>query len=364
MKKLVTLIGVLCSSLLMDCSCGKDDGIIILPPIDPPIECTTNEDCLKNIEGCFTGLCITGECHFGYFVNGTPCDDANPCTTHGECFKGNCIRGEFIKCIPPDQCQEEGKCNVLTGDCLYLNKIDGSPCNDDNPCTLIDQCYDGQCVSLQKKECPEINPCLLNGICNKTTGDCEYSCKLDGTPCDDGIWCNGMESCQDGICVDGDPPCSGPCDEIHKHCPAECAIDADCDNGIDCDGKEWCCTLEKTDWGCEKYYCYDGFSPCGQPIWGVFTVCDCDWDEPCNDACRPCQEDCECNDGIYCNGMERCGTEAEGNHWGICLHAVGSRPCPNSLCNEEKRMCAPECISDRDCSSEQWCDLNGKCQSY
>jgi hypothetical protein len=184
----------------------------------------------------------------------------------------------------------------------------------------------------------------------------------DGDSCSDGLWCNGEETCQGGVCVPGEPPCDTPCDEMHRICADECVFDSDCDDGLWCTGAEWCCTREKADWHCEKYHCYPGVSPCGHPVWGVLTVCDRE-----QDVCRPCQADEECDDGCWCNGMERCGTKADGHHYGVCLHAVGSNPCgDDEICNDEKHACepAPECRRDSDCSPEMWCDENGKCQSW
>lgn len=187
----------------------------------------------------------------------------------------------------------------------------------------------------------------------------------DGDSCSDGLWCNGEETCQGGVCMPGEPPCETPCDEIHRICAEECVFDSDCDDGLECTGKEWCCTWEKSDWGCEKYHCYPGPSPCGSPVWSVLTVCDCLWDEPCYDACRPCQADHECDDGCWCNGKEWCGKE--GSQAGLCLHVVGSQPCPQGkVCDEENRHCndPPECHRDFDCGLEGWCDENGKCHNW
>ena len=184
----------------------------------------------------------------------------------------------------------------------------------------------------------------------------------DGNSCSDGLWCNGQETCRGGVCVSGEPACETPCDEMHRHCAAECVFDSDCDDGVGCTGEEWCCTWEKSDWHCEKYQCYPGVSPCGQPVWGVLSVCDQEWD-----TCRSCQADFECDDGCWCNGMERCGTQAEEHHHGVCLHVVGSNPCgEGEYCIEEKLSCepVPECRQKSDCGPEMWCDENGKCQAY
>jgi len=60
--------------------------------------------------------------------------------------------------------------------------------------------------------------------------------------CDDGVFCNGQERCEDGACVLGDAPCEGTCVEEEDRCvPAGCpdgdgdgAADAAC-GGTDCD---------------------------------------------------------------------------------------------------------------------------------
>ena len=69
--------------------------------------------------------------------------------------------------------------------------------------------------------------------------------------CDDGIFCNGAEICTGqgvcGTCADQADPCHGEingvlcCDEENQMCASkECGSDADCDNGMFCDGVEFC----------------------------------------------------------------------------------------------------------------------------
>src|SRR5687768_10011825 len=64
--------------------------------------------------------------------------------------------------------------------------------------------------------------------------------------CDDGLFCNGAETCgEDDRCVPG-LDCGGPCDESADRCTAECAEpDADGDGedslacgGADCDDSD------------------------------------------------------------------------------------------------------------------------------
>jgi hypothetical protein len=53
--------------------------------------------------------------------------------------------------------------------------------------------------------------------------------------CDDGLFCNGVESCEDDTCVHSGDACSPDlvCDEKNDEC-VECLRDADCDEGVFC----------------------------------------------------------------------------------------------------------------------------------
>jgi hypothetical protein len=360
MKKVFLVVALLFNAFLAQCSCGqKEDSIIMLPPINPPVPCKIDKDCIKESFGsCFTGICIKEECHYGYFIDGTPCDDKNPCTEFGECFKGKCIQGKFMECpLPENDCIKKGYCDSLTGECIYEKKPNNTPCNNQEPCTSRSYCLNGECISVTFKDCVSDNPCI-KGSCNKTTGHCEYTNVQNGTNCSDDLWCNGIEICKDGVCSCGKEPCENLlCDEVNKKC-IECLSDHDCKDGIWCNGAEWCCYAWRVEErGCVENFCYPGISPCGIPMWEMDTVCDCDWDSPCQDICRSCKTDEECDNHGWCDGKEYCIN-------GICQHDFTTIPCIDiMLCNEEKHFCAPECLTDRQCSSEQFCDSNGKCQN-
>ena len=79
------------------------------------------------------------------------------------------------------------------------------------------------------------------------TNDAGEVCESD-SDCDDGIFCNGEETCDMGACVDGDAPCPDgmSCSESPAMCVGECATpDADGDGepsvacgGNDCDDSD------------------------------------------------------------------------------------------------------------------------------
>ncbi len=85
------------------------------------------------------------------------------------------------------------------------------------------------------------------------------------TECDDGLYCNGAESCESERCVAGTPPCLGVCSEVDSTCDGEC-VDGDGDGatnsacgGPDCDdadpdrfpGNEEVCDSEGHDEDCD-----------------------------------------------------------------------------------------------------------------
>ncbi len=115
--------------------------------------------------------------------------------------------------------------------------------------------------------------------------------------CDDGVFCNGQETCQDGECRAGPEPCptGEECDEVSDSC-TPCA----CDDGDPCTE-----------------------DACGTDGECVFTPKVCD-------------------DGLYCNGLEFC------NERGEC--EAGEIPCCGNPCNEANDACvlAVVLVSSRD----------------
>lgn len=139
-------------------------------------------------------------------------------------------------------------------------------------------------------------------------------CAIDAD-CDDELYCNGAESCVNGQCESGDRPCDpettcATCDEDGDVCvvPA-CTVDADCDDGLFCNGFEQCLNC----------VCTEGEAPC--PNTEDCIVCMEDLD-----ACASgCGSDEECNDGVFCNGVESCFE---------CLCFSGEPPCAD--CSEDQ----------------------------
>ncbi len=137
--------------------------------------------------------------------------------------------------------------------------------------------------------------------------------------CDNGLYCDGAETCnaETGACEAGTEPDCGDgvactIDACHegtdscRHAPE----DAVCDNGLFCDGTETC----DPDLGCRP-----GAGPCDR------TACD-----EVNDACLECLVDADCDDGLFCTGTETCDGGACG---------AGDDPCPGQSCDESNAEC-------------------------
>lgn len=64
--------------------------------------------------------------------------------------------------------------------------------------------------------------------------------------CNNGRFCDGVETCVAGQCLPGEPPCTGAgavCDESRDRCfvpGSSCSTDSECNNGRFCDGIERC----------------------------------------------------------------------------------------------------------------------------
>lgn len=109
---------------------------------------------------------------------------------------------------------------------------------------------------------------------------------LSDEDCEDGVYCNGLETCVNFQCVPGIEPCCD-CIEEFQGC-GECCDNDDCDDGLFCNGEE----------SCVNFMCIDGSNPC------VVETCPCVEE---TDECRDCYQDSDCDDGLFCNGIETCG---------------------------------------------------------
>ncbi|MCB9647130.1 MAG: hypothetical protein H6730_11120 [Deltaproteobacteria bacterium] len=100
-------------------------------------------------DDCNVGVCAPDgiTCVRAPRPSGTLCEDGNPCTLGDRCRLGTCLSGPPLDCSGTgDQCNA-GVCDPTTGTCSTAQVPDGTPCEDNLPCT-DSICVGGACVSL------------------------------------------------------------------------------------------------------------------------------------------------------------------------------------------------------------------------
>jgi uncharacterized repeat protein (TIGR01451 family) len=216
--------------------------------------CTSNDVCTNGTCGGTAYSCAApdqchqagtcngdGTCSYANRANGTACNDGNACTSNDVCTGGVC-GGTPYTCTPT-VCQSSSTCDG-NGGCTIVNHPSGTACTSDgNACTsdVCDgagncthpaiSCDDGNacttdtcdptsgCVHVAVS-CDDQNPCT-DDTCNPATG-CVHTSN-DANSCSDGNLCNGLETCQAGVCVPGQPffcscgdACTtSSCDPVH-----------------------------------------------------------------------------------------------------------------------------------------------------
>jgi hypothetical protein len=350
---------------------AKPDGT----PCDDGDACTQSDTCqaglcvgadpviCQALDACHdVGICdpLTGQCTQPAKPNGTPCSDDNACTDTDTCQEGVCTPGIEVVCASPGPCQQAGICNPNTGQCEYDDLLDGSPCDDGNPCTLNDTCQGGLCVSGTPHVCQPMGQCYEEGVCNPVSAQCEYALKADGTPCDDGNLCTRIDTCQQGQCIGGDPVICTASDECHEAgiCNPGTGICSDpalpdgtpCDDGDACTQTDTCqagvCT------GADSVVCValDACHEAGvcDPVTGQCTNPPKPNGSPCSDD-SACTDTDTCQDGVCLPGTEVvCTAPGPCQEEGICNPATGQ-------CEYADKSDGTPCDAGDLCSTDDFC---------
>jgi hypothetical protein len=140
-------------------------------------------------------------------------------------------------------CDDGELCNVSAGTCEVAPDcfVDGD-CDDGLFCNGVESCLDGQCRSGTVVDCDDGVACTIDS-CNESTDSCDNA--PNETACDDGLFCNGSETCGSAGCEPGAPPAcpGGQCAEELDSC-VECLQDADCDAGETCSPATLTCDVQ------------------------------------------------------------------------------------------------------------------------
>jgi hypothetical protein len=144
--------------------------------------------------------------------------------------------------------------------------------------------------------------------------------------CDDGLFCNGAETCVSSVCQAGTAPncadavacTTDACDEATDTC-THTANNAACSDALFCNGSETCSVTL----GCQA-----GTAPnCADAV-----ACTTDSCNETTDTCDHIANNAACSDGLFCNGSETCSVTLG------CQ--AGTNPCGAAACDEATDTCA------------------------
>ncbi|MCK6546720.1 hypothetical protein L6R52_12790 [Myxococcota bacterium] len=117
--------------------------------------------------------------------------------------RGDACECAGVTCPVADACHEPSVCEPTTGECTNVPRPAGTPCNDGDLCTQSDACFEGVCVGAHPVTCGAPGVCREAGVCNPSTGTCEFAPVANGTACTDQSVCTNGDTCQGGTCVPG-----------------------------------------------------------------------------------------------------------------------------------------------------------------
>lgn len=239
-------------------------------------QCAVAEDCVSGFcDGTTCEACVgSGDCESSQFcdasLNGGTCVVDKPagqaCGDPAECDSGSCVDAICCEAACTDPCHgcatavtglANGTCGFVlagqdphadcpaaqcrTGSCgsggVCENAPAGSSCSDGTFCNGADSCNAAGVCSIHAGD-----PCLplsttdadCSGSCNEATDSCTAN-DPNGTSCNDGLFCNGFDSCSAGVCsIHAGNPCPG--NNVGPSCDDSCSEGTDACNGPDAAG--------------------------------------------------------------------------------------------------------------------------------
>jgi hypothetical protein len=182
-------------------ACGTFDFDFNLPPDQPPLTALFTPIGAAYVIQAYQALEINVECGQAC-VN--PCTDDNPCTTGDVCIGELCM-GQPVDCSGAAGPCEEAACDPqgAPGNCASVKTLpDGTPCEDEDPCTTGEMCKAGKCQG-SSSDCNDADPCTIDSC---EDGQCE-NVDINGLAesCVDDEDCQSLGApgaiCQAGVCA-------------------------------------------------------------------------------------------------------------------------------------------------------------------
>jgi hypothetical protein len=350
-----------CAPLTGLCSNPAKPGT---PACNDALACTVGETCQAGVctggtatdcsasgtDDCHAGQCSEPGGCFSQPLIGNTCNDGNACTVGTTCSAGSvCNGGSALSCDDSDPCTTDS-CNPGSG-CVHGSAPDGTACAvDGNPCTR-DTCLGGLCHA----------PSLAGTVCGPAASCSGTVPSAVATPAGA---CNGSTTtCVQVPIACGSQPCSGAA------CLGSCTADGQCSGTQYCDLGDGQCKTKLGTGGscvrtamCNALTCVDSVC-CTSACAGGATDCmTCNGTSP--GTCTSLALNAACNDGLFCNGTDRC------NAAGACNVNTGN-PCPGAdgdgncaeTCDETVDSCTSPDPNGSPCNDGAFCNVGETCQA-
>ncbi|HUU85596.1 MAG TPA: S8 family serine peptidase, partial [Phycisphaerae bacterium] len=236
----------------------------------------------------------------------------------------------------------------------------GDPdCDDGLWCNGAETCVASQCQAGTAPDCNDSVGCT-DDSCNEATDSCDHV--PNNGLCDNGLYCDGSETCDAQLdcqagtavdCNDGVGCTDDSCNEGADSCD-NIPNSSLCDNGLYCDGDETCDALLDCQAG-TTVDCNDGVG--------------CT-DDSCNegtDSCDNVPNNGLCDNGLYCDGAETCNSVSDCQP-GTAVDCNDGVGCTDDSCNEGADSCdnLPNnglCDNGLYCDGAETCDALLDCQA-
>ncbi len=172
--------------------------------------------------------------------------------------------------------------------------------------------------------------------------NCTAQCTVNAD-CSDGLFCNGVETCNSGTCVAGSDPCPGQgCDETNDVCvPIVCNNNGTCESGEDC----FNCPNDCVSGSTSGAVCGNGICEAGNGEDCVSCAQDCRGVQSGKPGNRYCCGDGDGQNPVTCSDA-RC--TASGFMCTTTPNPPGSFCCGDALCDtgENCGNCALDCTTE------------------
>jgi len=323
------------------------------PPSDASVRSALGA-CTSEVDCNDDNVCTDDLCTGGmcqFVANAAACDDGVYCNGQDVCDAGACTAHPTAACDDGVACTIDA-CDEASRSCS--SAADDALCDDGLACSGVETCDRvAGCTAGTAIDCDDSIACTTDA-CQEPSGTCAHV--TDDAVCNDGLACNGVEACDAAL-----------------GCTSGAAVD--CNDGVDCttdacDDATGACSHDGQDAACNDGIFCNGVERCDLATGcaaGPAVTCDdgigCTVDacDVTTDACRHDGDDAACNDDVYCNGTEHCDP-ATGCAAGPAVACDDGIGCTIDSCDETSESCSNQ-TDDSLCDDGLFCDGAETCSA-